>query len=455
MRLGLRVTLAFAFFGATLVAGGATAATKGNWFNMYPLVSDTAGSTALRADASLVNGWGLSAGPTTPWWTSNNGTNTSTLYNGAGMKSALTVTVPGGPTGTVFNGNASAFVVTQNGKSGSARFLFATQAGKILGWSPTVNGTVAIVAVDNSSQGALYEGLATLNDRLYATDFHNGRVDVFDSTFKPVRRRFTDTQIPKGWAPFGIQALGGNIFVTYAKQDTAKKEDVAGGGLGYVDQFTPDGALARARREARAAERAAERAVGARDGAGDLRRLRRRPAGRQLRQRPDQRVPGDRARASGSTRASSASRRARSSRSTASGRSPSGTARAAGPDDDLYFLAGPTARSTGCSASSPSAEDTAADVGPGAVCPGTNVPVPQVEVRRELAGRQLRLREVPEDRPSVRRGDCLQRRRNSTSPPRRREVAAGSCRAGLRRAVRLLLRRAPGPPWPPGRRCRR
>jgi uncharacterized protein (TIGR03118 family) len=245
MTLGLRVALAFAFVGATLVVGGATAATKGNWFNEYPLISDTAGGTALRTDASLVNGWGLSAGPTTPWWTSNNGTNSSTLYNGVGVKSALTVTVPGGPTGTVFNGNATAFVVTADGKSGAARFLFATQEGKILGWSPTVNGTVAVTAVDNSSKAALYDGLTTLNDRLYATDFHNARVDVFDSKFQPITNAnaFVDKQIPKGWAPFGIQALGGNIFVTYAKQDPGKREDVAGGGLGYVDQYSPDGAL--------------------------------------------------------------------------------------------------------------------------------------------------------------------------------------------------------------------
>src|SRR6476659_10132382 len=245
MRLALRVAFAFAFFGTALFVGGATAATKGNWFTVYPLVLDTAGSTALRADASLVNGWGLSAGPTTPWGTSNNGTNTSTLYNGAGVKSALTVSVPGGPTGTVFNGNANAFVVSADGKSSSARFLFATQDGKILGWSPTVNGTVAVTAVDNSSKGALYDGMTTLNDRLYATDFHNASADVFDSKFAPVTiaNGFVDKEIPKGWAPFGIQALGGNIFVTYAKQDPAKREDVAGGGLGYVDQFSPDGAL--------------------------------------------------------------------------------------------------------------------------------------------------------------------------------------------------------------------
>jgi uncharacterized protein (TIGR03118 family) len=239
------VALGLAFAVAALGVGGATAGTAGNWFNAYDLVSDAAGGPALHADASLVNGWGLVAGPTTPWWTSNNGTNTSTLYNGSGVKSALTVSVPGGPTGTVFNGNASDFVVSAGGKSGFARFLFATQAGTILGWSPTVNGTTAIPGVDNSTKNAEYDGLTTLNDRLYATDFHNGRVDVFDATFAPVTlaNGFRDKQIPKGWAPFGIQALGGNIFVTYAKQDSGKRVSVAGGGLGYVDEYSADGVL--------------------------------------------------------------------------------------------------------------------------------------------------------------------------------------------------------------------
>jgi len=230
---------------AAIAVGGATARTTANWYNPYFLVSDGSAISAPLPDASLVNGWGLSAGPTTPWWTSNNKTNTSTLYSGGGSKSALTVNVPGGPTGTVFNGTAADFIVSQNGKSGSARFLFDTEAGTILGWSSTVNGTNAIVAVDHSAQGAVYDGLATLNHRLYATDFHNARVDVFDQAFAPVTltNGFVDSQIPAGWAPFGIQALNGNIFVTYAQQNSAKDDAVGGGGLGYVDEFSPDGAL--------------------------------------------------------------------------------------------------------------------------------------------------------------------------------------------------------------------
>jgi uncharacterized protein (TIGR03118 family) len=214
-------------------------------FTVHGLVSDGSATPAAAADKPLVNGWGLSVGPTTPWWTSNNGSNTSTLYSGVGAKAALTVAVAGGPTGTVFNGNAADFVVSQNGKSGAARFLFATEGGTILGWSPAVNGTVAVVGVDRSSAGAIYKGLAIANDRLYATDFHNNRVDVFDAKFAPVTTTggFKDAKVPDGFAPFGIQALGGSIFVTYAKQDAAAKDDVAVPGQAYVDEYSPDGQL--------------------------------------------------------------------------------------------------------------------------------------------------------------------------------------------------------------------
>lgn len=212
-------------------------------YNVYSLVSDSSAVSAPLSDASLVNGWGLSASSTSPWWTSNNKTSTSTLYTGLGSKNALTVTVPGGPTGTVANANTAAFVVSQGSTSSSSRFLFDTQAGTILGWSPTVNGTAAVVAVDNSSKGAVYDGLATLNDRLYAADFHNARIDSFDASFKPLSLPFADPKLPKGWAPFNVQALDGNVFVTYAQQDKARKVDVPGGGLGYVDEFSADGTL--------------------------------------------------------------------------------------------------------------------------------------------------------------------------------------------------------------------
>jgi uncharacterized protein (TIGR03118 family) len=226
------------------VAGSGSARTAVNIYSTHALISSGPSVSAAAGDASLVNGWGLSAGPTTPWWSSNNGSNTSTLYNGVGSKQALTVAVPGGPTGTVFNGDSTAFVVSQNGKSGAARFLFATEAGTILGWSPAVNAAQATVGADRSAAGAIYKGLAIAGGKLYATDFHNGRVDVFDASFALVPSTgFSDAKIAKGFAPFGIQALGGNIWVTYAKQDAARKDDVALPGGGYVDEFTPDGAL--------------------------------------------------------------------------------------------------------------------------------------------------------------------------------------------------------------------
>ena len=138
------------------VAGAANGRTTAGIFNVHALFSDSSATPAPATDSSLVNGWGLSAGPTTPWWTSNNGSNTSTLYSGVGAKAALTVAVAGGPTGTVFNANANAFPVSQSGKSGGARFLFSTEAGTILGWNPAVNGTVALVGADRSSVAAVY-----------------------------------------------------------------------------------------------------------------------------------------------------------------------------------------------------------------------------------------------------------------------------------------------------------
>jgi uncharacterized protein (TIGR03118 family) len=237
--------LASVIIPAAVLAGAAQARSTADVFAVTPLVSDTTATPAAATDPSLVNGWGLSAGPTTPWWVSDNATNLSTLYSGTGAKTPLTVSVPGGPTGTVFNGSSTDFVVSQNGVSGAARFLFATQAGTILGWTPAVNGTVAVVGADRSSAGAVYKGLAVANDRLYATDFHNGTVDVFDASFKPVTTTggFKDPKVAKGFAPFGIQAIGSSIFVTYAKQDAAKHDDVPVQGQAYVDEFTTDGQL--------------------------------------------------------------------------------------------------------------------------------------------------------------------------------------------------------------------
>jgi uncharacterized protein (TIGR03118 family) len=247
-RRRLTIAAAVAVLGALVAAATTLAGVAGsNSYIVKNLVSnDGSQVNAPASDGTLVNGWGLSDGPTTPWWVSDNGTNNTTLYSGTGSKVALTVSVPGGPTGTVFNGSTTAFVVSQNGKSGAARFLFATEAGTILGWSPAVNGTTAIPGADLSSTGADFKGLTILNNQLYAADFHNSRVVVLDSSFQPVSLgagAFRDSKIPKGWGPFGIQALGGNVFVTYARQDKTRKEELPGGGKGYVDEYSPTGQL--------------------------------------------------------------------------------------------------------------------------------------------------------------------------------------------------------------------
>ena len=210
---------------------------------------------AVTIDPNLVNPWGLARSPTSPFWVSDNGTGLSTLYNGAGAKVPLTVTVPpplgttgtSAPTGIVFNGNAASFQVTSGGKTGTSAFIFSTEDGTISGWAPSVDGTHAIIGADESSlgAGAVYKGLAIAStgtgNFLYATDFANGLVEQFDSNFNLVRS-FTDAGVAPGYAPFGAQVLDGHLFVTYALRGSTG-DDVAGPGNGYVDIFNFDGTL--------------------------------------------------------------------------------------------------------------------------------------------------------------------------------------------------------------------
>jgi uncharacterized protein (TIGR03118 family) len=227
------------------------------------LVSDIAG-VARFTDPNLVNPWGLAFGPTSPFWVADNGTGLSTLYRGDGTSfpvgSPLMVTIPppaGGtsasPTGVVFNGTSS-FVVSANGKSGGAIFIFATEDGTISGWSPAVDFHNAILVVDNSTPGgvdnstlgAVYKGLATADKGtshfLYAANFRDGFVEVYNSSFKFLKS-FTDTGVSAGFAPFGIQNINGKLLVTFAKQNDKKHDDVAGPGNGFVDIFDADGNL--------------------------------------------------------------------------------------------------------------------------------------------------------------------------------------------------------------------
>src|SRR3989454_4266946 len=218
------------------------------FYEQHNLVSDGAVLADL-VDPALVNAWGLVASATSPWWIADNGTDRSTLYNGnTGAKLGLTVSVPGAPTGAVFSGGTG-FAVSNGTASAPARFIFATEQGTVLGWNPSVALTQAVVAIDNSAGGAVYKGLAiastAVGDRLYATNFHAGTVDVFDAGFHPVSAGFSDAPLPPGYAPFGIRNLGGTIYVTYALQNADKHDDVAGVGHGFVNAFDTDGHLLR------------------------------------------------------------------------------------------------------------------------------------------------------------------------------------------------------------------
>ena len=209
-----------------------------NRYAVHALVSDQAG-VADNQDPNLVNAWGLTAGPTSPWWVADNGSDLSTLYNAIGKPLPLVVSVPGAPTGAVFNGTAGAFPV---GAAGAA-FIFATESGTILGWN---GGTAA--TQEAAASGAVFKGLAIATTpagpRIFATDFHNGAVDVFDAAWKPVPHAgFFDPFLPRHFAPFGIQTIGDRIFVTYAQQQAGSDDEAHGQGLGLVDEYDLMGRL--------------------------------------------------------------------------------------------------------------------------------------------------------------------------------------------------------------------
>jgi uncharacterized protein (TIGR03118 family) len=219
-------------------------------FDQRNLVADRAGKAELR-DKNLVNAWGLAFGPSTPAWVANNGSDNSTLYSGGVggspvMKAPLTVSIPGGaPTGMVYNGS-SGFMLGSGMSSSPALFIFDSEAGRITAW----NGSSGMKAVTVAKvHDAIFKGLAIADTnggpRIYATDFHHGKVDVWDSDFMRVKRpgAFTDPRLPKRFAPFGIEAVGGRIFVTYAKQDKNAEDDVGGKGNGFVDVFSKAGKL--------------------------------------------------------------------------------------------------------------------------------------------------------------------------------------------------------------------
>lgn len=216
------------------------------------LVADLPG-VAGKMDSNVVNGWGIAMLATSPIWVSNNGTGTSTLYNGAGIAISppSPVTIPaasdagqGVPTGMTSNPSANDFLMDGPG-SAAARFLWATEDGGIAAWAGGAAATIKFVAQD----GASYKGIALAGDgehfRLYAADFHNGKIDVLDNTFQPtsVPGGFVDRNIPAGFAPFNIMNLQGNLYVSFAKQQPGSDDEAHGVGLGFVDVFDADGFL--------------------------------------------------------------------------------------------------------------------------------------------------------------------------------------------------------------------
>src|SRR5258705_1037281 len=245
------------------------------------LVSNRAG-VAPVTDPQLVNRWGLSRGSGSPWWVSDQATGFSTLYNGAGAKQSLIVTVPpadptnkntptGTPTGTIANGSQTDFLLAP-GKP--AVFLFSTIDGTIAGWNPTVAvsqggapPSTHAVTVVKTTDGSSYTGLtsAFINDKrfLYAANFTKGRVDVYDNAFQPVKlsklgsdqnssdqsgnsgKPFADDHLPRHYVPFNVQAIGNDIVVTYALHEGSSPFETDGPGLGFVDIYSSTGRLLR------------------------------------------------------------------------------------------------------------------------------------------------------------------------------------------------------------------
>jgi uncharacterized protein (TIGR03118 family) len=217
---------------AALMSAGVLLAASDNNYRVTVLVSNEPG-VAPVLDPKLVNAWGVAASSAGPWWVADNGTGYSTVYTGTGVKVPLEVVVPGAPTGTVFYGGTQFMI---GGRT--AHFMFASEDGTISGWT---GGTIAIIAF--SDPGSVYKGLAIHGDTLYTTDFTGCEVETLDGTFTEFDTPggFEDDSIPEGYCPFGIQAIGNSIVVTYALRDGT--EDVAGQGHGFVRQFDTDGNL--------------------------------------------------------------------------------------------------------------------------------------------------------------------------------------------------------------------
>jgi uncharacterized protein (TIGR03118 family) len=250
----IRMSLAVA---GALALSSVTAASASDFYRQRNLVANTPTLHPEHIDPNAVNAWGIAFNPYAFAWVADNGTGVATLYDGNGKPQSLVVAIPGPggatgtPTGAVYYGGPG-FVVTNGTASAPSRFLFASEDGGIAGWAPTVNSTRAIRVIGNGATTAVYKGIAIsgngVRTLLYATDFHNGKIDVFDTNFKPVTlpgTPFHDPDLPAGYGPFGLQAINGDLYVSYAKQDAARHDDVKGPGFGVVDVFAPDGRFLR------------------------------------------------------------------------------------------------------------------------------------------------------------------------------------------------------------------
>lgn len=259
-----KIILAVISISIMLILGAAPSA-MAQFYTQTNLVSDQPG-VAICTDPNLVNAWGLSVGATSPWWISDNGISTTSLYNITTLLASppcpaifVSFTVLGQPTGQVRNNGTGFLLPNAANVPGVATFILASENGVISG---NRGGSTMVVGFDNSASGAVYKGLAIAllnstapSDRIYATDFHNNKVDIYTGSpcpplpcyFTPVviAGAFTDPNIPAGFAPFGIQNINGVIYVTYAMQDAVAHDDVPGNGNGYVDAYDTNGTLLR------------------------------------------------------------------------------------------------------------------------------------------------------------------------------------------------------------------
>jgi uncharacterized protein (TIGR03118 family) len=260
---GVTASVAAAGLVAATAPAMASATRQADVFSKVNLISNLASPHTSLTDPNLKNAWGITAGPTTPIWVSDNNSGKATVYsggiNGSKVMLDLTVPVPGGnPTGQVFNstkgfpvggaGGPAAIFIVDTDSTGSTQ-----SPGQIEAW----DGGAKFVVEDSSAggpggtipKGAIFKGLAIANTKagpeLFASDVANGTVDIFNSKFAPVSApsEFKDPHLPAGYVPFGIQALGGKIYVSYGKQNAQKTDVVPGAGLGVVDVYSVNGAL--------------------------------------------------------------------------------------------------------------------------------------------------------------------------------------------------------------------